>query len=81
MGAAIKSGSKEVVITLSTKDSAVYFEMCEKQRESHEINQALLALLPKGARYHHTSIETKKHDDYWLIRLYPVERSILLRSF
>lgn len=70
MGASIKSTSKEIIVTLATKSGDDYFEMCQKQRDGHEKNEALLALLPEGARYKSTLIETKKTKDYYLIRLY-----------
>lgn len=70
MGATIKSESKEIIVTLATKSGDAYFEMCQKQREGHEKNEALLALLPKGAKYKSSLIETKKQKDYYLIRIY-----------
>ena len=70
MGATIKSDSKEIIVTLASKSGDMFMEMAQKQRDGHEINQALLALLPEGAKYKSSLIETKKQKDYYLIRIY-----------
>ena len=49
MGAKIKADRKEIIVTLASKSGDMFMEMAQKQRDGKEVNEALLAILPKGA--------------------------------